>query len=165
MFAEVTSVTVNDRGYTHAIMHVPDGDSLLPSPSSWVIKINWGELKSMPCERERLPSQKAIFFTGINEMTNRISPPCPQWFMGASVSQSVSPRQELTDKAAVRRTYSLRAVPRTVKKTGSSEPTHQNPEGELVIVLSVCNVLCTHVQLSYSFHFISARVCYCSSLL
>lgn len=85
--------------------------------------------------------------------------------MGASVSQSVSPRQELTDKAAVRRTYSLRAAPRTVKKTGSSEPTHQNPEGELVIVLSVCNVLCTHVQLSYGFHFISARVRQCSSLL
>lgn len=78
--------------------------------------------------------------------------------MGASVSRSVSLRQELTDKAAVRRTYPLRAALRTVKKTGSSGPAHQKPEGELVIILIVCNLVCEPVQLSYGFHFGSARV-------
>lgn len=84
------------------------------------------------------PIPKGYFFTGINEMTNRISPPCPRWLMGASVSRSVSPRQELTDKVAARWTYPLRAVLRTVKKTGGLEPTHQKPEGELVVIWSVC---------------------------
>lgn len=93
-------------------------------------------------------------------MTNRISPPCPRWFMEASVSQSVSPRQELTDKAAVRRTYPRRAVLRTAEKTGRSEPTHQKPEGELVILRSECNLLCVHIHLSYGFHFsFHSRVC------
>lgn len=58
-----------------------------PNPSLQLMKINWGEPKSMPPERDCLPFQKAIFFSrGINEMTNRISPPLPMVIYG-SVSQ------------------------------------------------------------------------------
>lgn len=121
----------------------PDGNSLFLLRLE--SKLNWGEPKSMPCERERLPFQKAIFFTRINEMTNRISPSCPRWLMGVSVSQSVSPREELRDKVAARRTSPLRAALRTVKKTGSLERSHQKPEGELVVIWSVCILACARV--------------------
>ena len=43
----------------------------------------------------------------------------------------------------------------TVKKTGSSEPTHHKPEGELVIILSVCvaSVRARLAGLWFLFHF------------
>lgn len=130
-----------------------------PNPSLQLMKINWGEPKSMPPERDCLPFQKAIFFSrGINEMTNRISPPCPWWFMGASVSQSVSSRQEFTDKEAVGQTYPSRATLKIVRKTGSSKPTQQYPRGVLVPALSLCA--------EQPFHFSTARVLwiFCSNI-
>lgn len=50
--------------------------------------------------------------------------------MAASVCRSVGPRQELTDKQAVRRTSTPRTALTTVQRTGSLEATRQEPEGE-----------------------------------
>lgn len=113
------------------------------NPSLQLMKINWGEPKSMLPERDRLPFQKAIFFPEESMRWLIASvPPCPGWFMGASVSQSVSSRQEFTDKEAVGQTYPSRATLKTVRKTGSSKPTQEQPRGVLVPALSLCVTPC-----------------------
>lgn len=70
--------------------------------------------------------------------------------MGASVSRSVSPRQEFTDKEAVRQTYPSRATLKTVRKTGSSKAAQQ-AGGVLVTALSVC--VMPGVELRFPFQF------------
>lgn len=90
-------------------------------------------------------------------------PPCLWWFMGASVSRSVSSRQEFTDKEAVGQTSPSRDTLKTVRKTGSSKPTQQQPRCVLVPALSLCETPCVALP----FHFNSARVLFflfCSNI-
>lgn len=77
-------------------------------------------------------------------------PHCPWWFMGASVSRSVSSRQEFTDKEAVRQTYPSRATLKTVRKTGSSKAAQQ-AGGVLVTALSVCVMPCVELRFPFQF--------------
>lgn len=77
-------------------------------------------------------------------------PHCSWWFMGASVSRSVSSRQEFTDKEAVRQTYPSRATLKTVRKTGSSKAAQQ-AGGVLVTALSVCVMPCVELRFPFQF--------------